>query len=215
MKLKISDLYAPIDCTDLKDIIPEGEDIVYSCFFNGSTLYHNKKYTWVSHILITPHGVAFNVPNVLKRKNPIEKEYYPWYNVNVGKGYLSLGHYSTITFGLMKLSNSETKDEQEKRYLDFFKKFKDLQMDKSKQHLEELRNNPDTKKKDLKQYEKYIEYILDEEERRKAREEKRKLKEEKKKLKKEKKKDNNLLLLFLFRCIIDSIHYVLSFISFL
>ena len=181
MKLKITDIYAPINMSDLIEIIPEGEDIVYSSLFNGTTLKSNSHYSWISHILITPNGVAFKFPNMYKRKNPLENLYYPWYSVNVSEGSLVLDVYSKITFKLMKLSNSETKDERKNRALDFLQKFKTLQINKSKDYLEELRNNPDTKKKDLKNYENYVELVIKQEERRKAKVEKKRLKEEKKK----------------------------------
>ncbi|MBY9005504.1 MAG: hypothetical protein KGD63_01975 [Candidatus Lokiarchaeota archaeon] len=180
VKLKITDIYAPIESTNLKNIIPEGEDIVYSSFFNGTMLHSNRHYSWASHILITLNGVAFNVPNIYKRKNPMENVYLPWCDVNIGEKLLALNYYAPTEFKLMKLSDSESKEERKNRKLAFFQKFKTIQMDKSKEHLEELRNNPDTKKKVLKQYNNYMSILLKGEAKRKAKEEKKRLKQEKK-----------------------------------
>ncbi len=173
----MTDIYIPIEATDLRKIIPGGEEILYSAYFNGTTLFKNKHYSWASHILITPKGVAFQYPNVYKRKNPIQNEYHAWYNFTLDEGTILLRHFSIFTFKLMKIDKSETKNERKARNVEFLHKFEGYRFDSSMEHLEELRNNPDTKKKELKQYEKYIDSMLKAKEKRKAKEDKNKIKE--------------------------------------
>ncbi len=61
-------MYVPIDFSNLTSIIPEDEQVIYSgygrCEIRTPTLTFGKvkvKY-WFTHFLVTPNGIAFNVP---------------------------------------------------------------------------------------------------------------------------------------------------------
>ena len=57
------DIYVPIDYSNVKSVIPPGEDIVYSTLCNvtaGTPVYRRK---WTSHVLITTDGIAYTTPS--------------------------------------------------------------------------------------------------------------------------------------------------------
>jgi hypothetical protein len=88
----MSNIYIPIDHTNVKEVIPPGENIIYSTLCSaverggvGPTRY-KKKYK--SHILVTDKGIAFTIPKW--RKEPMSI-YKPLEEVRITKkGKLSL-----------------------------------------------------------------------------------------------------------------------------
>ncbi|MBA7657324.1 hypothetical protein ES703_65261 [subsurface metagenome] len=65
----MSNIYIPIDYSDVASIIPEGEDILYSTLCHvkerggvGPTRY---KKTYNSHVVLTTNGIAFEVKRKL------------------------------------------------------------------------------------------------------------------------------------------------------
>jgi hypothetical protein len=62
----MSNIYVPIDYTDAKKVIPEGEDIIYStlCKVNYTVRSGNqsKTYFFDSHVLFTEEGFAYTIP---------------------------------------------------------------------------------------------------------------------------------------------------------
>jgi hypothetical protein len=98
----MSDIFVPIDHTDLKEVIPPGENITYSTLCNvvekggvGPTSY-KKKYK--SHVLVTNKGIAFTIPKW--RKEP-KSFYMPLDKVRITKkGKLSLSVRREFTSGL-------------------------------------------------------------------------------------------------------------------
>ena len=60
----MSDLYLPINYSNLSKLIPEGEDIIYSTLCEVKFFLGTYKHTWKSHVLITPNYVAFTHPEL-------------------------------------------------------------------------------------------------------------------------------------------------------
>ena len=148
--------------------------------------HYNKKYTWLTHVLLTPNGIAYKMPNV-KKKKEFHNKYHSWYHAEIfQKKYLIVTpEYPCAMLEMVKLGDKETQELYEIRISKFFEKFKPYQMNKAKEYLEQLRNDPNTKKKELKRYEEKVTIMISNEEERMAIEQKRKMKEEKKRMKKE------------------------------
>ena len=78
----MTDIYVPIDYSNLKSVIPPGEDIIYSTLCKakkgsaGLAGYTTTK--WLSHVLMTTKGIAFTVPH---RKKPTKAFYTDWYSM--------------------------------------------------------------------------------------------------------------------------------------
>lgn len=89
----MSDLYVPIDSTDIRKVIPPGLDIFYSslckCSAQESDGRNFKTYTWNSHILITDVGIALSIPNNVGN-NKYVTYFLKWYRINLRKGGFSL-----------------------------------------------------------------------------------------------------------------------------
>lgn len=78
----MSNIYVPIDYSDVKNVIPQGEDIIYSTLCKA-TIDKSfgpiiNKTKWLSHVLMTEKGIAFSVP---QKKKPTEFVYVPWYEI--------------------------------------------------------------------------------------------------------------------------------------
>ncbi|MFX1377013.1 MAG: hypothetical protein ACFFA0_14505 [Promethearchaeota archaeon] len=82
----MTDIYVPIDYSNLRAIIPPGEDIIYSTLCTakirtssgimiGYVRFTIKK--WNTHVLMTPNGFAY----IDGRYNPPQAFYDDWYNV--------------------------------------------------------------------------------------------------------------------------------------
>lgn len=89
----MSDIYLPIDYSDVKNVIPPGEDIIYSTLCRGEvvdmTSTHMKKTSWPTHLLMTNKGIAFSIPikinytrkQIKSMQNPPVNHYVLWENV--------------------------------------------------------------------------------------------------------------------------------------
>ncbi len=60
----MSDLFIPINFSNLSKLIPEGEEIIYSTLCEVKFFLLKKKYVWKSHVLFTPNYVAFTHPEM-------------------------------------------------------------------------------------------------------------------------------------------------------
>jgi len=70
----MSEIYVPIDFSNVYSVIPAGEDILYSTLCRGTSLSSTvtklvRRY-WVAHVLITNKRLAFNIPRDI-RFNPM------------------------------------------------------------------------------------------------------------------------------------------------
>lgn len=74
--------YVPIDFSDVKEVIPIGEDIIYSSLFSVYTHgmsgpFHERSQTFQSHVLFTKKGIAYQEP----KAGLMKSSYIPWYKV--------------------------------------------------------------------------------------------------------------------------------------
>jgi len=155
---KIGNFFIPIDYTDLKSLIPAGEDIIYSTLcsaawqqFVGDTRYEQN---WVSHVLITPNGVAYILPSIhqfVSMSTPsvvtdskikdFMKTYVPWHDVFVHQSRDSdFSHYSTL-FYFYRFSDYETEDEHKKRAKDLANDVRDLMILRKEEWLTKNEHN--------------------------------------------------------------------------
>lgn len=65
----MAEIYVPIDYSNVKDIIPLGEDVIYSTLSNALYVGDKPWWNWKTHLLITEKGIAFSVP-AKKKKDP-------------------------------------------------------------------------------------------------------------------------------------------------
>lgn len=122
----LSNIYVPIDSSEINDIIPEGEDIIYSTFFRAEvSLFATKQ--WGGHLLMTNKGVYLNVPvDLTKKEQKREETFVPWYNIMDPKNRLLTltgieGLNAELSFTLTILSDSNR--ESEESYVDRIAKF--------------------------------------------------------------------------------------------
>ena len=157
----MSDIYVPIDFSDLKSVIPPGEDIIYSTLCNGFTsvrlVRKTRTYNWNTHLLMTPNGIAYYMPDTTKKKAPLLPMYSTWDEIFaiMGMGKLGCGFsmINGLSFKLLREANFETKDNFKERSREFVVKFRPLLIKKKEQWLELNRNNPEIKKSKIKSME--------------------------------------------------------------
>ena len=184
----MSDIYVPINYSDINKIIPPGEEIIYSTLCKGVLLLSQGTksitYKWKTHVLITPNGIAYTKPNTLKKKAVLQ-EYSTWDEIyriiSVGKFGIGFSLRKAFDFKLIRDVNFETKEKFNERSKEFVAKFRPLLIKKKEQWLELNRNNPDIKKRRINKIKKSLAINKQLEEKRKAKEAKRKVKEMKKK----------------------------------
>ena len=84
----MSDEFIPIDSSNLPDIIPEHEDILYSTLCKGTfekdSILRKK---WKTHLLMTYSGLFFLIP---EKNIPPRMVFYPWHKIRQGKRKASL-----------------------------------------------------------------------------------------------------------------------------
>ena len=143
----MSNFYVPIDYSNLKEVIPEGEDIVYSSLvtIKGSSYSGRGMSTtsYTSHLLMTTGGIAFTIPK--KFKTP-ELVYKPWDFVNTREtriGKISLS--STNTIHLTRDKNLESNESFKKRKKDFGVTILPVVVNYYKKKYEEIANDPSVK----------------------------------------------------------------------
>lgn len=155
----MSDIYVPIDISDIKSVIPPGEDIVYSTMCKcaavvsvGIGARKSRRTKWVSHVLLTTNGVAYTQPNLFKKRKPSEQKFLPWTEFDA---IVNLGRYGSgfsivnppRTFKLTREENYETKEKFAERSKEFVPKFRPFLIEKKLQWVEESQKNPAIKKR--------------------------------------------------------------------
>ncbi|MFX1375432.1 MAG: hypothetical protein ACFFA0_06450 [Promethearchaeota archaeon] len=82
--IKISNIYVPIEYSNLKSIIPPEENTIYSTLATASTATSSKYIKkWDTHVLFTNKGIAFMAMNKKKNSNEVEPIYIPLYDLAV------------------------------------------------------------------------------------------------------------------------------------
>ncbi|MFX1411625.1 MAG: hypothetical protein ACFFA6_14830 [Promethearchaeota archaeon] len=150
----MSDIYVPIDYSEVKNVIPPGEDIVYSTLCkvtnNISSIGGSTTQKWISHVLITTKGVAFTIP---QKKGPIELTYLFWYDIDkvFSRGFMLRPKFSITTqFLLTRDSNFESKESFKERHKLFKGKLLPIIVQALVDKEKEIEANPDGFAKDIK-----------------------------------------------------------------
>jgi len=180
----MSDIYVPIDYSSLKSIIPSGEEILYSTLCNvrmmlsqGPKTIH---YKWKTHVLITPNGIAYFMPDTLNRKAPLLAKYSTWDEIyrifSMGKIGYGFSLRKAFDFKLIRDGVFETKEKFNERSKEFVAKFRPLLIKKKEEWLELYQNNPvyPIKKKRINKIKKSLAMNKQKEEKRRKKELKQK-----------------------------------------
>ncbi|MFX1237000.1 MAG: hypothetical protein ACFFAS_20605 [Promethearchaeota archaeon] len=159
----MAEIYFPIDASDLKNMVPPGEEIIYSTLAKGFTTFVNKRFNWVTPILMTSNGVIYKKPDVTKRKAPLFGEYTLWGEVanvaggtKLGTGIMIYG----ISLNFTRDPDFETKEKYRERCASFVRRFLPFLIKKKRIWLEEAQNDPEIKKSNLKFHTKWLSRLL-------------------------------------------------------
>ena len=128
-------IVVPIDRSNIKDIIPEGEQIIYSTFFNAGYLGGTPMLThmsggssikqWGGHLLMTHKGIYMNAPTQLTQKEK-EEVFVPWFNVSKSAFKTmfleDVGSIERLPVVILRDSERETTEE----FIERGKEFKDF-----------------------------------------------------------------------------------------
>ncbi len=76
----MTDIYVPIDYTNLNSVIPPGEDIIYSTLCKVTQTLVAGELKWESHVLMTTKGFAYSKTRGRKSLKGI---YVDWYKKRV------------------------------------------------------------------------------------------------------------------------------------
>jgi len=156
----MSDIYIPIDYTNLKEVIPLGQEIVYSTFaeidLRGGNTYTGRgisqiRSKWQTHVLFTKEGLAIFLDRKFINKKEFIPVYYPYYNTGFllkklvisadfkepFRGGITIGGV-TMTLSLIKHSKFETKSSFKARSKEFKKTIKSYILEQSKTILKVL-----------------------------------------------------------------------------
>jgi len=156
MMNKMSNIYVPIDFSNVKNAIPPEQEIIYSTYaqvkfrspnvYTGSGIRYSKA-TWKSHLLITPKGLAFDIHHT---KGNITC-YVPLYLTS----FLLKMFFTAVpdiledgvSLSLVRIPEYEKKDTFKKRskeFKSFLKPFRlKVLLDWVKEVYSEFENNPD------------------------------------------------------------------------
>ncbi len=87
----MSNIYVPIDSSNLSEVIPGGDDILYSTLCNVKAVAYKVKIKWRSHVLATKSGIALQNKlepkkekgkymkyKARKKKLGLIAEFHPW-----------------------------------------------------------------------------------------------------------------------------------------
>ncbi len=192
--IKISDIIVPLSISGLKDLIPEDDDIIFSTLATSTITIGNRIYKWNSHLLVSTSGVAGRLLNYMHPTRPMVDLFTPWHNIVVGDGSVDVWNseinskvYHVGVFIIDKLNKDESKEQYYKRRLDFYDKFHSIQIQKTTEFLEKIKNDPNVQKRFIKACESRLKTSYENEQYIRKWREKRRMKEEKKRLKAEKK----------------------------
>ena len=122
--------FVPINYSDLKAVIPEGEAIIYSAIFNVSHPVPNHPFPveFKTHVLLTERGMAYQMGGIKKN------EYLPWnklYQIFPGAMVVKLG-MSVYSFMFHTNPQYETPEEFEMRPWKFYFEFAPIVINEKK-----------------------------------------------------------------------------------
>jgi len=173
--IEIAQIYVPIDSSALKDILPPGEDIIYSALFKAKMIdpyKQNRVIRWKSHVLFTNNYVAFQTLDNYSKKKPLLNQHAPWGEINyltsVGKLGVGFQIFRRFEYFLTRDEQYETKEKFKERSNKFVETFRPHLIEKKKEYLEKLKMDPSIRKKTLKHHQKQLEKMIQKEEKRLA-----------------------------------------------
>jgi hypothetical protein len=135
-------VFIPIDYSDVREAIPEGEDIIYSSFCSAQKSGMNMRTqtfeseTFQSHVLFTKNGIAYQEPEAGLMKS----NYLPWYKVNniaTGSFMIQKGSGMTkkiVAYTMTPITKYESLKEFEMRSKRFYFDFVPHVLDEKKKH---------------------------------------------------------------------------------
>ncbi len=115
----MAEIYVPIDYSNLSEVIPEEDDILYSTLSKVTRIVWCGTQKWKSHIIITKSGFAMTLPT--KRK--IGLTFNPWNTVHeiklksFNKCVFKFGasYINALEFKVIRNSNFESKNSLKQR----------------------------------------------------------------------------------------------------
>ncbi len=147
----MSDIYFPIDSTNLRYQISSRENIIYSTMMKGSFVAAGNMSTkFQSHILMTEKGFYWQIPK--KRRQP-DSYFTEWSRIKIiTRGMI--GFRSGIGIGtgnlkLMRIAQFETQENFKKRKKEFAFKIYPYIIKLHSTWLAENENNPSTAKRQI------------------------------------------------------------------
>ncbi len=151
----MSDIYVPIDYSDVKSAIPPGEDIIYSTLCkveasSGTFVTGGSISRWLSHVLMTPTGVAYTIPT--KKNKPPLHIYGTWaedirFIFEPRKKTCRFNTRILTLFNLIRDENFESEEVFYKRIREFPAKIRPILMERKAEWLELNYNNKEIKRR--------------------------------------------------------------------
>jgi len=142
----MAEIYVPINYSNVKDIIPVGEDITYSTLCKAIQDEAGSLKFWKTHLLMTEKGIAFTKPGK-KKKDPPKLIYVDWtrvtfvfkdgFYIDMSKNYpMSKYDFERVQIRIKSDRTYETKDKFKKRLEEFPRRFFPYVLEKKKFFLQ-------------------------------------------------------------------------------
>jgi hypothetical protein len=116
----------PLDYSEVREVIPVGEDIIHSSLFSVFTHglagpFHEMSQRFNSHVLFTTNGIAFQEP----KHGVMKSVYKPWYDVDgIRIGLMMIKEGTKMyAFTMIPDTNYETSNDFNMRTSRFFFEF--------------------------------------------------------------------------------------------
>ena len=153
----MSNIYIPIDASNLREEITPGEDIVYSTIMRVQDSTYNTTTKFDSHVLLTPNGIAWTDPRKKKKKDPIIPKYANWDDFRaIIKNKMGFWGQDLDNFELLRLDKIETKEEFKNRAGLFPEFVLNLVVDYGKRKYAEMESDPSVNEKEKKKMRDFI-----------------------------------------------------------
>ena len=158
----MSEIIVPVDYSNVSNVIPPGEDIIYSSIAKASTTYIKTTIFWETHILFTSNGIAFSRPENWNKpkKSDVLNVYYSWHKVSGMSMVRMLGGagfgVDKINMNIIGPKDDLPKDQRKERAEAFIAKYRPLLIEKKVKYLNELQQDPKKNKKQIKTQQKEL-----------------------------------------------------------
>ena len=143
----MGEIYVPIEYSEVINIVPPGEEILYSTMCKMTYLSPSGSISrWISHVLLTEGGLACTNA---KDKGSFELKYIPWtkvvfisgkaFTIDLGDKYPSTMDHHMVTCVLLRNPNFETEETFRERKTRFPTIFVPLLIQKKEEFLQSTR----------------------------------------------------------------------------